>query len=77
MQMVTMHKAKSQLSALVAAAEAGEEIVIMRDTVPAVRLVPITPNPPARRFGALKGKLFVSAAFFDALPDEELDPWHK
>lgn len=53
---VTMHKAKTNLSQLVADAEAGEEVIIMRDDVPAVRLVPVGQPKPTRKFGALAGK---------------------
>lgn len=38
---INMHDAKTQLSDLVARAEAGEEIVIARRNKPAVRLVPV------------------------------------
>jgi prevent-host-death family protein len=41
MATINMHDAKTQLSDLVARAEAGEEIVIARRNKPAVRLVPI------------------------------------
>lgn len=41
MAIVNMHDAKTQLSDLVARAEAGEEIVIARRNKPAVRLVAI------------------------------------
>jgi len=41
MAIINMHDAKTQLSDLVARAEAGEEIVIARRNKPAVRLVPI------------------------------------
>lgn len=41
MAIVNMHYAKTQLSDLVARAEAGEEIVIARRNKPAVRLVPV------------------------------------
>ncbi len=41
MATIDMHEAKTQLSDLVARAEAGEEIVIARDNRPAVRLVPV------------------------------------
>lgn len=40
MTIVNMHDAKTQLSDLVARAEAGEEIIIARRNKPAVRLVP-------------------------------------
>jgi prevent-host-death family protein len=52
MKTVTMHKAKSTLSQLVAEVEAGEEIVIMRGKVPAARLVGLDATP-TRKFGAL------------------------
>jgi prevent-host-death family protein len=39
-----MHEAKTNLSALVAAAERGEIVVIQRDGKPAVRLVPADPT---------------------------------
>jgi prevent-host-death family protein len=41
MATVNMHDAKTQLSDLVARAEAGEEIVIARRNKPAVKLVPV------------------------------------
>jgi prevent-host-death family protein len=72
---VTMLKAKTQLSQLVAKAEAGEEVVIMRDSVPAVRLVPVSQPRPERKFGALRGKLEVNEEFFDSLPTGELAGW--
>lgn len=72
---VTMLKAKTQLSQLVAKAEAGEEVVIMRDSVPAVRLVPVSTPIPVRKFGALRNKVVVGDAFFDPLPADELSGW--
>lgn len=44
MTTINMHDAKTQLSDLVARAEAGEEIVIARRNKPAVRLVPLAAN---------------------------------
>jgi len=74
MKTVTMHKAKSTLSQLVAAVEAGEEIIIMRGKVPAARLVGLS-SGPSRCFGALAGEVSVSSAFFEPLPESELDHW--
>ena len=74
MKTVTMHKAKSTLSQLVAEVEAGEEIIIMRGKVPAARLVGLAAEP-ARKFGALKGEVAVTAAFFAPLPAAELRAW--
>lgn len=41
MAIINMHQAKTELSDLVARAEAGEEIVIARRNKPAVKLVPV------------------------------------
>lgn len=41
-----MHEAKSQLSKLVARAEAGGDVVIARDGKPAVRLTPVHDAEP-------------------------------
>jgi len=73
---VTMHKAKSTLSQLVAEVEAGGEIIIMRGKVPAARLVGIDATP-ARKFGALAGQVAVSPAFFEPLPAAELRAWEE
>jgi prevent-host-death family protein len=74
---VTMHRAKTQLSQLVAEAEAGEEVIITRDSVPAVRLVPVSERKPVRAFGALAGKVGLTAAFFEPLPGAELTAWDE
>src|SRR2546423_1631715 len=53
MAQVGMHEAKTNLSKLVARAEAGEEIVIARNGKPAVRLQPVRSKDGLR---ALRGK---------------------
>jgi prevent-host-death family protein len=72
-----MHKAKTQLSQLVADAEAGEEVIITRDSVPAVRLVPVSEPKPMRLFGALAGRVVLTPAFFEPLPERELVGWDE
>jgi len=42
MKQVNIHEAKTTLSQLIAEAERGEEVVIARNGVPVVRLVPVT-----------------------------------
>jgi len=69
---VSVHEAKTHLSRLIERAEASEDVVIARGETPVVRLVPIDAPKVERRFGAMKGKAKVSAAFFDALPESEL-----
>jgi prevent-host-death family protein len=72
---VTVHAAKTNLSRLIAAAEAGEEVVILRGSVPAVRLVPVGEAAPVRRFGALAGRIALDDSFFEPLPPAELEAW--
>jgi len=71
---VSIHVAKTNLSKLIARAEAGEEIVIARGRKPVAKLVPLAPKPK-RVFGALRGKIAIGPEFFEPLPLEELDPW--
>ncbi len=77
MTKVTIHAAKTQLSKLIERACKGEEIVIARGDEPVVRLVPVTPAPRGRVFGAMRGKARVDDAFFEPLPPEELDAWQR
>ncbi len=49
---VNMLDAKSQLSKLVKAALAGEDVIIANKGVPSVRLVPVSVLPPSRKPGA-------------------------
>jgi prevent-host-death family protein len=73
MAIVTVHQAKTQLSKLIARAEAGEEIVIARGREPVVRLMPIEKKAPKRQFGSMKGLYDIpDAFFFDPLPEDEL-----
>lgn len=74
---VTIHQAKTQLSKLIARAQAGEEIVIARGKNPVVRLAPLATKPHGRVFGAMKGKWpdLPDAFFFDPLPEDELKLW--
>ncbi|MSP48498.1 MAG: type II toxin-antitoxin system Phd/YefM family antitoxin [Alphaproteobacteria bacterium] len=75
MDPVTIHKAKTDLSKLIARVEAGEEIVIARGKTPVARLVPVAKPKPKRQFGSMKGKIRVTEAFFEPLPEEELKLW--
>jgi prevent-host-death family protein len=71
----SIHAAKTNLSRLVERASAGEEVVIARGNTPVVRLVPVDAVPAGRRFGAMRGRAKVTAAFFEPLPPEELRAW--
>jgi prevent-host-death family protein len=69
---INIHEAKAQLSALIARAEAGEEIVIARANKPVVRLVPVTPPQVQRRLGEAKD-LVRMAPDFDELPEDLME----
>ena len=74
---VNVHHAKSQLSRLLARAEAGEEVVIARNGDPVARLVSIGGMRGTRRFGALKDQITVDDSFFEPLPESELTRWES
>lgn len=78
MTVVTVHQAKTKLSKLLAAVEAGEEVVIVRDGKPVAKLVPISPLRKKRVAGRLKDRpgFGFSESFFDPLPDDELALWN-
>ena len=69
-------EAKAKLSELLAAAEAGEEVVIARKGVPAVRLVAV--HKAAFPFGSLS-HLSANLPDFDEpeMTDAELDTWEN
>ena len=73
MQRVTIHVAKTHLSRLIAAALAGEEVVIARGSTPVVRLVPIAKQ--AFQVGVLAGQLGNGPDFLAPLDEGELALW--
>lgn len=72
MPTVNVHAAKSQLSRLLDAAVAGEEVIIAKAGKPVVRLVPVEKRLERRKLGTLAGKLHVPDDFDDPLPDDIL-----
>ena len=74
---VKIHEAKTNLSKLIARAEAGEEIVIARDDKPVVRLAVIEAPKKPRVPGSMKGIWpdLPDEFFFDPWPEEELAAW--
>ncbi len=73
MRTVNIHAAKTQLSRLVEAAAAGEEIIIAKSGKPVARLGPLVRPQRKRRLGILTGKLRVPEDFDAALPDEVVE----
>jgi len=74
MTQVNLNDAKTHLSKLIERVQAGEEVVIAKSGKPVARLVPLGPAPP-RRAGLLSGR--VEDAFFEPLPEEELQAWER
>ena len=79
-EIVTIHKAKTELSRLIKRVEAGEEVVIARGNKQVARIVGVGGSLPARKLRTpgglehLRGQI-PDAAFFVALPEEELKLW--
>lgn len=72
---MTIHnvaEAKAQLSRLLDAALAGEEVIVARAGRPLVRLTPLT-GPPPRELGFLP--LEIPDAFFAPLAGDDLAGW--
>lgn len=69
MKITNIYQAKTQLSALVDRALAGDEIIIARSGKPLVRLVPYTAKMEARKSGVLKGKIIIPDDFDDETPE--------
>jgi prevent-host-death family protein len=65
--------AKAQLSKLIDAALAGEEVVIARRSKPVVRLVPVPQS--GFRFGLLEGVVGPVPDFLEPMSGEELRMW--
>jgi prevent-host-death family protein len=73
MRQVTIHNAKTQLSRLIEAAMAGEDIVIAKGDTPMVRLVPIVKG--GFRMGLLGAALGPGPDFLAPATDEDLAAW--
>ena len=71
--LVNVHDAKSQLSKLIAAAEAGEDVVIARKGKPAVRLVPVKPG--GFQFDTLANLVDAVPEFDEPMDEDELALW--
>ena len=74
MPIVNIHEAKTHLSKLLDRMLGGEEIIIARAGKPLARLLPVEERLP-RVPGIARGK--VTDAFFEPLPEEELQAWEQ
>lgn len=71
---VNVHEAKTHLSRLLERVRHGEEIILAKAGKPYARLVPLERHQE-RRPGLLSGR--VTSAFFDPLPNEEIEAWER
>jgi len=72
---VSIYDAKTQLSRLVARAEAGEEIVLSRHGKPVARITPLPLARPLPVPGTLKGRVVIHDDF-DEYTDEDDRDWY-
>lgn len=77
MSTVTIHKAKTELSKLIALVEAGEEVTILRRDKPVARLVaPEAPAKVRRKPGSHPELAAIpDDFFFKPLDEEDLKLW--
>lgn len=71
--LINVHDAKTQFSKLLEQAHAGQEIILAKAGKPYARMMPLAPVASKRQRGRVKG--IVDDAFFDPLPNAELDAW--
>lgn len=72
---VNIYDAKTQLSKLVARAEAGERITIARNGRPVAELGPASGITVKRELGVLAGKVWMADDFDDFTEQDERD-WY-
>ncbi len=72
---VNVHEAKTHLSRLLEAVEAGEDVVIARAGKPIARLVPVTMRTQPRTPGAWRGQVVI-ADDFDETPEHLIAAFH-
>lgn len=73
---INIAEAKTHLSRYLARLRPGETIVVCNRNVPVAEIRPIPSRRSGKRpVGLAKGTLTVPPAFFEPLPDEELQAW--
>jgi antitoxin (DNA-binding transcriptional repressor) of toxin-antitoxin stability system len=70
MQIANIHKAKTHFSQLIKRAEMGEEIIICKASIPAVKLVKFVPSSSSspRKPGIWKDQIKIAEDFDDLPP---------
>jgi len=73
-EVVNVHYAKTHLSRLLERVRAGAEITLAKAGKPVARLVPLNSGEPRVPGGF---HFALGKAFFEPLPDEELEAWER
>jgi prevent-host-death family protein len=71
---VNVHYAKTHLSALLRRVRQGESVTIAHAGTPVARLVPVEHGGPRRPGGV---PFVITKAWFEPLPEEDLESWEK
>ncbi|MEH1887022.1 type II toxin-antitoxin system Phd/YefM family antitoxin [Nostoc sp.] len=69
MQQITLAEASQNLPDLIEAALGGEEIIIIKDNQPLVKLTPVSPLKHRRQPGSAKGLITISDDFDEPLEE--------
>lgn len=69
MTQITLDEASQNLSDLIEAALGGEEIIIVKDNQPVVKLTPVLPVKRRRQPGSAKGLITIADDFDEPLED--------
>ena len=79
MHTVNIHEAKTHLSAILKRVESGEDILIAKAGKPIARISPISASSGKRKPGSAKGKgkIIMTQAFMEPLPENILKKFEK
>lgn len=69
MQQISLAEASQNLPELIEAALSGEEIIIIKDNQPVVKLTPVSPIKGRPKYGSAKGLVTISDDFDAPLED--------
>lgn len=69
MHKVTIDEAKVQLPDLIKEAIYGEDVIITKENIPIVKIVPVSQEIPKPQFGNAKGLITIAKDFDEPLED--------
>lgn len=72
-KIVNIHEAKTHLSRLLNELRPGDTIILAKMGRPIAKIVSLQPDLEERPLGFVEGR--VGSAFFEPLPEDELETW--